>query len=1704
MKQPATRQVSTARVHTTADLAKSKILTCLKELLLLTLLTMIGCLISFQVNGQQLLINEFMASNGSTNTDEFGDADDWIEIYNPGSTAVNIGGYYITDDLTELNQWQIPATNPGQTTVPAGGYLLLWADKEPEQGVRHVDIKLGSGGEDIALVRPNGTTIVDSYTFGVQAEDVSEGRSPNGGSSFDFFGDPTPNGPNNTTPGLDETEPVTFSVRGGIFTSSRTVSLSTATAGADIHYTTDGSEPTTSDPEYTGPITISSNTPLRARAFSPPFIESIVTTQTYLFNVSHTFPIVAYTADPDEMFDPSIGIYPNWQDDIEIVVNAELYETDGTQGFNMRFESEIQGTGSASNAQKSLALKAKKSLDGAVIPYDVFPDDEQDEFRSLVLRNNGQDWNITHFRDAMVTSLVRDIDDVNDALEKPIIYGQAHRPGIVYINGEYWGIHNIRERMDKRYIKARFDLDDDEIDFLENSSEIREGDREEFNAFRTLYRTGDFSNEATFKQVTDLLETDHYRDYIVFNVFVDNYDWPGNNNRYWKKRDSDEKWRWMTWDLDFSFGIFDQNQPFNSGYFQGRTLNRLLNPNPFNWPNPRWSTELFNALLENDGWRHGFINRMADQLNVLYTPARMNNRISEFRSEYAPEMQEHHDRWSSGFQVWDQNIQKLRTFANGRPNVVRQHFIEEFSEINGTTNITVNLNPANRGEVAFSTINVAPGNAPFSGTYFRNIPIPVQAFPNRGYVLNNWSGALSGDNPLESLTVFGGSSNITANFVKGSTSTQPIVINEINYNSPDSPNPNDWVELYNPNGSAVNISGWYFEDEGDNFFGLPKNTIIPANGYLVLAEDLVSFREVYPGVSNAIGSFGQDPRGFGLSGGGERITLKNANGTLIDEVEYDDRAPWPTAPDGDGPTLQLRSPGLDNALAASWKGTPATPGRSNGTTTGPQNQTISFAAISDKPATAAPFTISATATSGLPVSFTIVSGPASISGNRITLNGTAGTVRVRATQNGNAQWNPAPSVERSFNVTNNPPPDGDCDDITWTTTSNSVTLSGINSGNYIIKLFGASYNTVFNCTNCSVPVTINNLANEIHHLDVQLYTENWQSICTLQEDITLGGGPAPTSISLSCPDNISIQIPGGSTSTTINYAAPVASTTCNSGGLSVIRTSGPSSGSSRPAGTYTVAYRATDNCNNSENCSFTITVLPATVTPPPTGDYCDSRGSQPWQEWIGGVRLGSIDNTSGKCGPVVCGYTDFTNLSTSLAKGSSNAVRLTPGLSWSGHQTDLHWRVWIDFNKDGDFTDAGEQVLQSRNSNQIVNGTISIPSGAASGATRMRVSAKTGGYASPCENFDKGEVEDYTVTISGSGPPPPPPMGEYCDASSDRPWQEWIARVALGSISNSSGKCGPGGCGYSDYTNLSATIAAGSGPGITLVPGLSYNGYRPNLYWRVWIDLNQDGDFTDAGERVLQRINTNGTNVNASLNIPSNATNGSTRMRIAVKKGAYPGPCENFDEGEVEDYSVVITGGSSSLGIALDPGQDLLYLRGEQTPGGVQLNWSSNTEFKNDYFVLGRSFDGNDFVAVEEIESFGMETTTATNYQTMDSERVARGAVYYQIRAVYEDGSYGHSNIIKIENDRLDDAMVFFPNPVTTQLWVDLTAYAGKSAKIAIANALGQEMIVEDLDSLPGQAVEFDVRDFKAGTYVVTVKVEGQRRMSRLVVVSRL
>ncbi len=891
----------------------------------LTFLLLLSLLLSsFVAFSQSILINEFMASNDATIADEQGEYDDWVELYNYGSTAITLNGMYVTDDLSDSQKWQIPVGGD-LITLPAGGFVLLWFDKDPEQGPLHVDMKLSGNGEQIGLFTSDGATPIDTITFGPQAADISYGRSTDGSSTWELFAEPTPGASNNSSSGTDYVETPVATPAGGKYSGQVTVTLTCGTPSAQIRYTLNGSEPEDDSPLYTAPLVISASTPLRAKAFANGYLPSYVSTNTYLIDEDHDFPIVALSFKHSDFFGEG-GMYDSFNLDITVPVNVEFFEPDGSLGFNQPAKADLHGTASVEQPQRSLNLKAKSFNGLTKFEYKIFPDLEYDKYASFLLRNSGQDWIVTTFRDGFLTDLVRDVSDVNGIMKKPNLHLQGYRPGVVYFNGEYWGIYNIRERLDKKYMKRHFDLGGGEYDYLVGVDGVKEGDTDAWFALQNFLLDNDFANQTNFDLLKDMVDVTDYRDYILFNIYIDNFDWPGNNNKRWRKRTENGKWRWLVFDLDFTYGLVQEGGGWNTGDFTANALHRLMVDNGWNAPNPEWSTRLFRKMIDNEKWRHEFINKMADNLNVLYTTERANSHVDDFVNVYQGEIQDHMDKWREGFNSWDEDVNKLRIFANGRTQAVREHFVSEFADITGTSNVTVNANPADGGMVRFNTVHLDEDDYPWVGVYFNGIDIPVDAYPARGKVFTNWSGASTSSEPA-AIVNLGWNVELTANFADGSSATNPIVITEINYHSADDLDSGDWVELYNPNNQGVDISGWYFEDESGKYFGIPASTVLAAGDYIILAGNIDKFYEIYPNAVNVIGSFEKGPLSFNLSKKDELIQLKNADGTLIDEVHYYDSTPWPEAADGTGATLQLVAPDLDNMLAENWvAGTPSPEG----------------------------------------------------------------------------------------------------------------------------------------------------------------------------------------------------------------------------------------------------------------------------------------------------------------------------------------------------------------------------------------------------------------------------------------------------------------------------------------------------------------------------------------------------------------------------------------------------------------------------------------------------------------------------------------------------------------------------------------------------------------------------------------------------------
>ncbi len=969
---------------------------------------------------QPVFINEFLASNTNGATDETGQHDDWLELFNASNSPVDIGSMYLTDNLDLPNKWIIPATNPASTTIAPGGFLLIWLDGEPTQGILHANFKLSAGGEDIGLFAADGSRI-DALSFGPQTANIAYGRSTDGGSDFQFFTSPTPLASNNGTAGGSFAEAPKTSVEGGFFNGNIEVAVTSATPGASIRYTLDGSEPDASSLLYNAPLQIEQNTTLRARAFANGYLPSPVATQTYLFDATHTVPVVALSFKPEDFFDAATGIYPNYNEDWERPANLAIFESDGKLELNQAATVEIHGTGSTNFAQKSLKIKALANNGNGFFQYPIFPDLPFDEYKNLLLRNGGQDWNVTMFRDGFVSSLAADLSDLDGIIAKPKMQLQAFRPAVAYLNGQYWGIHNLQEQMKSDYVAQHFDLKEGEFDIIENDAEVVAGDIDRWNDFVDFLNTHSFFNDQHYEQLKIRLDLPHFMDYAAFNIITDNSDWPGNNLRRWRERNgNDARWRYLSFDFDFSFGLLKiegSNQFFNTGDASANSLARALDANSSNWPNPWWTTLPLRKAMESPDFRHDFINRSADFLNVLFAQVRVENRIDEFEALYAPEIQRHFDLWSQGWNPWADNLLILRRFGNERPAYVRQHFVDFFDEITGTATVSLSAQPSNGGGIRFSTLDLSHEKLPWSGTYFTGIEIPISADPAPGFVFSKWSDATLGTEAAKSL-LLGGDVAITAIFEKGSTATDAIVINEISYHSPDG---GDWLELFNPADHEVDISGWVLEDEGGGYFNLPTNTVMQPNSYLVLTENLTEFNAFFPQVNNQLGSFDEGAHGFKLNNGGELVTLKNADLLLIDSVRYDDELPWSSDADGTGLSLQLSDWQLNNALPESWVAQLPTPGQPN--LVAANTQTIDFKPIGSHLTNALPIILQATASSGLPVSFTVIDGPATVSGDILTLTGLPGTVTVRASQQGGGDWQPAPPVTQSFEVRT--PPNSD-------------------------------------------------------------------------------------------------------------------------------------------------------------------------------------------------------------------------------------------------------------------------------------------------------------------------------------------------------------------------------------------------------------------------------------------------------------------------------------------------------------------------------------------------------------------------------------------------------------------------------------------------------------------------------------------------------
>lgn len=802
----------------------------------------------------------------------------------------------------------------GGSGSPLPDYLMA-----PDQSQFHTNFKVSSDGETLVLTSPDGLSL-DSVSVPALPADISWGREPDASDNWVYFNPPTPG--NSNAGGFSTlAAPPVLSPAPGFYNGGIALSMGVVPAGRIYKYTLDGTTPTLASPTYSAPLPLTQTTVIRVLTCAPDGTNPTQSSYSYFINEDAYLPVLSLIFEPGAFFDNDTGMYvmgpnasqsfphfgANFWEDWEREVHIEYFEDGDDLSYAASAGAKIFGGWSRGNPQRSISLFARGRLGTSKFDYPFFPELNLDDFEAIVLRNAGNDWNSSGYRDGLMTGLVseRDIDK------------QAFQPVEVYFNGDYWGIYNLREKVNEHFVASHHDLDPDDIDLLGlDGSEVIHGENGHYVDLINYVNTHGLISEPDFEYIEERVDIRNFIDYQLSQIYFDNQDWPGNNIKFWRSRQPGGKWRWILYDTDFGFSIWSSNNYIRN------TLEFATSPNGPAWPNPPWSTLLLRKFLTNPGFKRDFILTACDLLNQTFAYDRVDEALNRHQQWLLLSLPDHIARWNHiNITNWYNEGIIMDNFALNRPYYMRNHFRNKFN-LGADSDLHVDVVPAGSGLIRVHSI--IPESYPWVGTYFSTVPLDVRAIALPGYQFSHWEG-ISGENVDLTISLLN-DVDLTAVFSPLSPEDGAVVINEINFHSPSDYDAKDWIELYNGTPLSVNLEGWSVSDgSDDNQFLLPAISL-PAQAYLIVCSDSISFRNIHGGFPRIVGD-----TDFNFSNGGELLRLFNADEIMVDSVRYDDEDPWPTAADGDGPTLELIHPTLDNGIYTSWAASDnlGTPGLQN-------------------------------------------------------------------------------------------------------------------------------------------------------------------------------------------------------------------------------------------------------------------------------------------------------------------------------------------------------------------------------------------------------------------------------------------------------------------------------------------------------------------------------------------------------------------------------------------------------------------------------------------------------------------------------------------------------------------------------------------------------------------------------------------------------
>lgn len=608
-----------------------------------------------------------------------------------------------------------------EVVVKAFSYIARNRGHEP-----HASFKVKNEGGSLYLMKDS-LEMMDSVAF----PKLPVGKTWSQGNGRWGFADPTPYGITLSEPVADRSPKLDSLMEfppSGFYQNPFVVTIP---QDAAVRCEFDGTAPSDSSQQIFA-LSISETMVIRCASFIPGALPGEVMNRTYLFEAAPQVPAVFLTGDPRSLFDSDSGIYmeghfaedemphfgANYWEDKEVPVFVELVETGAKEpAFAQNAGLKIFGNYSRAAEKKSVSITFREKYGEKRLNYPLFPDfPNLQKFKAFVLRNNGNNFGSDYIRDRLASSISEGLG----------VDYQRGRGAIVYYNGEYYGIHDIRERSTEYYFETHYGMDPDNIDLLKADHSAAAGSAMDYTDLMSWIEGHDLSLDENLAYVSDKIDIDNFMNYMHTEMFANNRDWPANNLKKWRCENPATKWKWFMYDMDFGFDSNTSNQD-NIFYF-------VSTENGKSWPNGPESTFLLRNLLKNQGFKTAFINRMALLLSMNFAPGRVLSRINELMNEIETEIERDQDRWMHNTYKMNRNLEKIKDFAKTRQSVILSE-MQDFFKLGSPAPMILTVH--GNGKVLVHNLPLDEDSMIVE--FFTGLPVTLTAIPVSGGVWAGWS-----------------------------------------------------------------------------------------------------------------------------------------------------------------------------------------------------------------------------------------------------------------------------------------------------------------------------------------------------------------------------------------------------------------------------------------------------------------------------------------------------------------------------------------------------------------------------------------------------------------------------------------------------------------------------------------------------------------------------------------------------------------------------------------------------------------------------------------------------------------------------------------------------------------------------------------------------------------------------------------------------